>query len=341
MPILPDRPFPGHRLRRAGRRALRALRGGALACAAAAALAAQAAYPDRPLRLVVPFPAGGATDLMARALAQELGAALGQPVVVDNRGGAGGAIGAEAVARAPKDGYTLLLGTMGTQAINPALYPKLRYEPLRDFAPVSLTYLTPRVLAVSSSLPVRSVQDLVALARRQPGRLTYGSAGNGSSSHLAGALFARTAGVELVHVPYKGSAPLLNDVLAGRVDMAFDSYAIYEEHAKGGRVRVLASTGAKRMASLPAVPTVAESGLPGYEVSNWLGLLAPAGTPPDALRVLHAATVRAMAAPSQRAQLEPLGIEPTSSSPEAFAALIRDEQKRWAEVVRQGGVEPD
>jgi tripartite-type tricarboxylate transporter receptor subunit TctC len=323
------------------RHALRLLRGAVLAAAAAAALAAQAAFPDRPLRLVVPFPAGGATDLMARLAAQELGIALGQPVVIENRGGAGGAIGAEAVAGAPKDGYTLLFATMGTLAINPALYPKLRYDPLRDFAPLSLTHLTPRVMVAARGLPARSVQEVVALAKRQPGRLTYGSAGNGSSSHLAGALFARVAGVELVHVPYKGSAPLLNDVLAGRVDMTFDSYAIYEEHAKSGRVRVLASTGAKRMASLPQVPTVAESGLPGYELSNWLGLVAPAGTPPEVLRTLQAAAVRAMAAPSQRAQLEPLGIEPVSSTPEAFARTIRDEQKRWAEVVRQGRVTAD
>ena len=298
-------------------------------------------YPDKPIRLVVPFLAGGATDLMARTMAQKLSDAVGQQVVIDNRGGAGGAIGAEAVANAPKDGYTLLFATMGTQAINPALYPKLRYEPLRDFAPISLTHLTPRVLVVSSGLPARSVKELIALAKQKPGSLTYGSAGNGSSSHLAGALFARDAGVDMVHVPYKGSAPLLTDVLAGRVDMTFDSYAIYEEHLKSGRVRVLASTGARRMPSLPQVPTIAEAGLPGYELSNWLGLMAPAGTPPDVLRTLHAATVKAMAAPSQKTQLEPLGIEPVSSTPEAFAKTIRDEQKRWADVIRQGRISAD
>jgi len=324
--------------------ARRLARNACIALVAGAALAAQvahAAFPDHPLRMVVPFPAGGATDLMARALAQELGTALGQQVVIDNRGGAGGAIGAEAVANAPKDGYTLLFATMGTQAINPALYPKLRYEPLRDFAPISLTHLTPRVLVVSSGLPARSVKELIALAKQKPGSLTYGSAGNGSSSHLAGALFARDAGVDMVHVPYKGSAPLLTDVLAGRVDMTFDSYAIYEEHLKSGRVRVLASTGARRMPSLPQVPTIAEAGLPGYELSNWLGLMAPAGTPPDVLRTLHAATVKAMAAPSQKTQLEPLGIEPVSSTPEAFAKTIRDEQKRWADVIRQGRISAD
>ncbi|MGI4778347.1 MAG: Bug family tripartite tricarboxylate transporter substrate binding protein [Janthinobacterium lividum] len=320
---------------------LRRLRNGFAAAIAAATLAAHAAFPDHPLRLIVPFPAGGATDLMARALAQELGAALGQQVVIDNRGGAGGAIGAEAVANAPKDGYTLLFATMGTLAINPALYPRLRYDPLRSFAPISLTHLTPRVLVVASDLPARSVPELVALAKREPGTLTYGSAGNGSSSHLSGALFARLAGIELVHVPYKGSAPLLNDMLAGRVDMTFDSYAIYEEHLKSGRVRVLGSTGARRMPSLPQVPTIAESGLPGYELSNWLGLVAPAGTPPEVRRTLHVAVVKAMAAPSQRRQLEPLGIEPVSSTPEAFTQTMRDEQKRWAEVIRQGNITAD
>lgn len=323
------------------RSALHRLRGAFATAVAAVALTAHAAFPDHPLRMVVPFPAGGATDLMARALAQELGAALGQQVVIDNRGGAGGAIGAEAVANAPKDGYTLLFATMGTQAINPALYPKLRYDPLRDFAPISLTHLTPRVLVVASGLPARSVQELVALAKRKPGTLTYGSAGNGSSSHLAGALFSRIAGIEIVHVPYKGSAPLLNDVLAGRVDMTFDSYAIYEEHLKSGRVRVLGSTGTRRMPSLPQVPTIAESGLPGYELSNWLGLMAPAGTPPDVLRTLHMAVTKAMAAPSQRRQLEPLGIEPVSSTPESFTQTIGDEQKRWAEVIRQGNIAAD
>jgi len=322
-------------------RLLRLLRSAGLGGIAAAALAAHAAFPDHPLRMVVPFPAGGATDLMARALAQELGNTLGQQVVIDNRGGAGGAIGAEAVAHAPKDGYTLLFATMGTQAINPALYPKLRYEPLKDFAPISLTHLTPRVMVVNAALPARSVQEVIALARKEPGRLTYGSAGNGSSSHLAGALFARMAGVDLVHVPYKGSAPLLNDVLAGRVDITFDSYAIYEEHLKSGRVRVLGTTNARRMASLPQVPTITESGVPGYEVSNWLGLMAPAGTPPEVLRTLHAAVVKAMAAPAQREQLEPLGILVVSSTPEAFARTIRDEQKRWADVIRQGGITPD
>lgn len=310
-----------------------------LLAAALLPAAAWAAFPDKPLRLVVPFPAGGAADLMARGLAQHLGTQLGQQVVIDNRGGAGGTVAAEIVARAPADGYTLLFGTMGTQAINPALYPKLRYDPLKDFAPVALTHITPRVLVVGPSVKARTVAELVASAKSQPGKLTYGSAGNGSSSHLSGALFESMAGVDLVHVPYKGSAPLLTDLLAGRVDVTFDSYTVYEEHIRSGRVRALAVTSRSRMGALPQVPTVAESGLAGYEVSNWLGLLAPAGTPKEVVAALHAATVRAMADAGMKKQLAGLGIEPAASAPEEFAALIRSEIPKWARIVKASGAQ--
>jgi tripartite-type tricarboxylate transporter receptor subunit TctC len=328
---------PPHRERR---RALAAV-AAALAPRWIAAARAAAAYPDRPIRLVVPFPAGGAADVMARGMAERLGAELGRQVVVDNRGGAGGAPAAESVAKAPPDGYTLLFGTMGTQAINPALYPKLRYDPLKDFAPVSLTHLTPRVLVVGPSVTAKNVAGLVSLARARPGGLTYGSAGNGSSSHLAGALFESLAGVDLVHVPYKGSAPLVTDLLSGRVDMTFDSYAVYEEHIRSGRVRALAVTSRQRMGALPQVPTVAEAGVKGYEVSNWLGVLAPAGTPGDVIATLHAALGRAMATPALRRQLVALGIEPAFGTPEAFAALIRAELPKWAAIVRRSGATPE
>ncbi|HSV81404.1 MAG TPA: tripartite tricarboxylate transporter substrate binding protein [Ramlibacter sp.] len=298
-----------------------------------------AAYPDKPLRMVVPFPPGGAADLMARGLAQHLGTQLGQQVIVDNRGGAGGTVAAEMVARAPADGYTLLFGTMGTQAINPALYPKLRYDPLKDFAPIALTHITPRVLVVGPSLPVKSVAELVALAKAKRGQLTYGSAGNGSSSHLSGALFESMAGVDMVHVPYKGSAPLLTDLLAGRVDLTFDSYTVYEEHIKSGRVRALAVTSRSRIGALPQTPTIAESGLPGYEVSNWLGLLAPAGTPREIIVALHSAVGRAMADAGMKRQLTGLGIEPATGSPEDFAALIRSELPKWARIVKASGAQ--
>ncbi|UST56372.1 tripartite tricarboxylate transporter substrate binding protein (plasmid) [Comamonadaceae bacterium OTU4NAUVB1] len=300
-----------------------------------------AADPAAPVRLIVPFPAGGAADVMARGMAQRLGEELGTTVIVDNRGGAGGAAAAEAVARAAPDGRTLFFATMGTQAINPALYPNLRYDPLRDFAPISLTHLTPRVLIVGPQVEARDVAGLIALARARPGALTYGSAGSGSSSHLAGALFEHLSATRMLHVPYKGSAPLLTDLLAGRVDLTFDSYTVYAEHLRAGRVRALGVTSTRRLAALPAVPTIAEAGMPGYDVSNWLGVLAPAGTRPDVLTRLHAALGRAMATPALRAQLTELGIEPVFGTPEAFGALIRSEIPKWAAIVRSAGAKAD
>ena len=311
------------------------------ACLIALPVLASAAFPDRPIRLIVPFPAGGAADTMARGMAQRLGAELGQQVIVDNRGGAGGAPAAEAAVKSPADGYTLFFGTMGTQAINPALYPKLRYDPLKDFAPISLTHITPRVLVVGPSVSARTVAELIALAKSRPGALTYGSAGNGSSSHLSGALFESLAGVDMVHVPYKGSSPLLTDVLAGRIDMTFDSYTVYEEHIRSGKVRALGVTSMARLGALPQVPTIAESGLKGYDVSNWLGVLAPAGTPRDVIATLHAALGRAMATPALQQQLVALGIEPTFGTPEAFTALMRSELPKWAAIVKRSGATAD
>lgn len=302
---------------------------------------ATAAFPDKPVRLIVPFPAGGAADLMARGMAQRLGHELGQQIIVDNRGGAGGAPAAEAVVKSTPDGYTLFFGTMGTQAINPALYPKLRYDPLKDFAPISLTHITPRVLVVGPSVPAKNIVELIALARKKPGGLSYGSAGSGSSSHLSGALFEALAGVDMLHVPYRGSSPLLIDVLAGRVDMTFDSYTVYEESIKAGKVRALGVTSRARMGALPQVPTIAESGLSGYDVSNWLGVLAPAGTPKDVLATLHVALGRAMADPTLKQQLVGLGIEPTFGTPEEFGALIRAELPKWAAIVKKSGATAD
>jgi tripartite-type tricarboxylate transporter receptor subunit TctC len=311
------------------------------ACLIALPVLACAAFPDRPIRLIVPFPAGGAADTMARGMAQRLGAELGQQVIVDNRGGAGGAPAAEAAVKSPADGYTLFFGTMGTHAINPALYPKLRYDPLKDFAPISLTHITPRVLVVGPSVTARTVGELVALAKSRPGALTYGSAGNGSSSHLSGALFESLAGVDMVHVPYKGSSPLLTDVLAGRIDMTFDSYTVYEEHIRSGKVRALGVTSITRLGALPQVPTIAESGLKGYDVSNWLGVLAPAGTPKDVITTLHTALGRAMATPALKQQLVALGIEPAFDTPEAFTALMRSELPKWAAIVKRSGATAD
>jgi tripartite-type tricarboxylate transporter receptor subunit TctC len=313
----------------------------AAGCSLAPALAWAQGFPDKPLRLVVPFPACVAAYIMARGMAQRLGTQLGQQVVIENRGGAGGTTAAELVARAPADGYTLFFATMGTHAINPALYAKLRYDPVKDFAPVALTHTTPRVLVVSAAVPARNVKELIALAKQKPGVLSYGSAGNGSSSHLSGALFESLAGVQMMHVPYKGSAPLLTDVLAGRVDMTFDSYTVYEEQIRSGRARALAVTSRTRLSSLPDIPTLAESGLAGYDVSNWLGVMAPANTPKTVIDSLNAALVRAMATPELRKQLTHLGIEPASSSPEEFAQLVRTEIPKWRTIVKQSGATLD
>lgn len=305
------------------------------------ACSAMAAYPDKPLRLVVPFPAGGAADIMARGMAQKLGAELGQQIVIDNKGGAGGTTASEIVAKSPADGYTLLFGTMGTHAINASLYQKLRYDPVKDFVPVSLTHITPRVLVVHPSVGANSVQELIALARSKPGALSYGSAGSGSSSHLSGALFAAMAGLEMLHVPYRGSAPLVTDLLTGRVNMTFDSYTVYEEHIRSGRVKALGVTARERMGVQPAVPTISEAGLKGYEVLNWLGVLAPAGTSPDVVKLLNGAIARAMKSPDLRQQLLSLGIEPTSTSPDQFAALIRTEIPKWSDIVKRAGATAD
>lgn len=302
---------------------------------------ALAAFPEKPLRLIVPFPAGGAADLMARGMALRLSEELGQQVVIDNRGGAGGSTAAEAAARSAPDGYTLFFGTMGTHAINPALYPKLRYDPLKDFEAISLTHVTPRVLVVGPSVKARSIAELVALAKAKPGTLSYGSAGNGSSSHLSGALFESLAGVDMLHVPYKGSAPLLVDVLAGRIDMTFDSYTVYEDHIRSGKVHALGVTSRTRLKALPNVPTIDEAALKGYDVSNWLGLFAPAGTPVPVLNSIHAALGRAMATPALRQQLSALGIEPAFGSREEFTSLIRSELPKWAAIVKSADVHID
>ncbi len=300
-----------------------------------------AAFPEKPVRLIVPYPAGGGGDLMARAMAERLGAELGQQIVIENRGGAGGALAAETVARAAPDGYTVLFGTVGTQSINPAIYPNLRYDSLKDFAPISLTHIAPRVLMVRADLPAKNIVELMSLAKKQPGVLSYGSAGSGSTGHLSGALFESLAGVDMLHVPYRGSAPVVIDLLAGRLDMTFDSLTAYESHIKSGKVRVLGVTTKARMSILPQTPTLSEAGLVGFDVSNWLGVLAPARTPKDVLATLHAALGRAMATPALKQQLIALGIEPTFSSQEEFSSLIRAELPKWAELVKKSGATAD
>ena len=312
-----------------------------LAFAAACASAIAQAYPDKPIRLVVPFPAGGGADSMARPLALKLTALLGQPVVLDHRAGAGGAIAAETVAIAPPDGYTLMFATLGTHAINASLYSKLRYDPVKDFAPVALTHVAPRVLVVHPSITAGSVKELIALARANPGKLTFGSSGNGGVNHLSGELFKSLAGIDMIHVPYKGAAPAAVDLLGGRLSMVFDSIVVWSDHIKAGKVRALGVSSLARSSALPSTPTIAEAGLPGFDVANWLGVLAPARTPHAVVQRLNAEIKLAMADADMRQQLAAVGIDPAYSTPEAFAGIIRQDIAKWAAVVKATGAKID
>lgn len=312
-----------------------------LAATIAAFIAAPAfaqVYPAKPIRLIVPFAAGGGNDNVARLVGKRLADSLGQPVVVDNRPGAGGAVGAELAAKAPPDGYTLFLGGVGSHAINPNLHPKLAYDPIRDFAPVELLAKAPLILVVHPSVPVHNIAEFIAYARANPGRLNYASNGNGSSSQLAAVMFDSMAGIDMVHVPYKGLAPALADLLSGQVQLMFSSVVAILPHIKAGKLRGLAVTGAKRLASLPELPTIAEAGLPGYEASSWYGILAPAGTPRDIVAKLNAELAKALDQPEVRASLIAEGAEPAGGSPEQFAAHIRTEKERLGKIIRDANI---
>lgn len=298
-------------------------------------------WPAKPLRLIVPYPPGGSADILARAIGQKLADGLGQPVAIDNRPGAGTAIGAEAAAKSPPDGYTIMLGTVSSHAINPALNPALKYDPLKDFAPVSLVASIPFVLLVHPSLPARSVQELIALARAKPGALNFSSAGTGTSNHLAGELLKSLTGTFMVHIPYKGSAPALTDLLAGQVNLMFDLVLTAQPHVKSGAARALAVTGRERSAALPGVPSVAESGIPGYEVSAWFGLFAPAGTAAAIINTLNAQTVRTMGLADLRDRLASQGAEAVTNTPEEFAAYVKEELGKWTRVVKTAGIKAD
>jgi tripartite-type tricarboxylate transporter receptor subunit TctC len=303
--------------------------------------AQEAPYPRQPVTLVVPVPAGGPTDSMARLLAQKLGDRLGQQVIIDNRGGAGGSIAAELVARAPADGQMLFFGTTGTMAINPSLYKKLRYDPVKDFAPVSLMATTMNVLVVSPQVPARNLSDLIALAKAKPGDLTYGSAGNGSSNHLSGELFRSTAGIQINHIPYKGSAPALIDLLGGRLSMMFDTIAQQTQNLAAGKVHAVAVTGPKRSPLLPGVPTAQEAGLKGFDVTIWYGVLAPKGTPYQIVDRLQREIAAVMATDEMKKRMEADGAEARSTTPAEFAALIKSDTAKWAPVVKNSGASLD
>jgi tripartite-type tricarboxylate transporter receptor subunit TctC len=297
-------------------------------------------YPNKPIRLVVPFPPGGPTDILGRAIGVKLGELLGQPVIIDNRGGAGGGIGADNVAKSAPDGYSLLLGTTGTHTINPNLYSKLPYDPVRDFAPVSLVVKYLNILVVNPNVPAKSVAELIALAKQKPGEVTFGSAGNGSSNHLTAEMLATMTGVKMQHVPYKGSGPALNDVIAGQITFMFDQYSTVGPQIKAGKLRAIGIATRQRHPLLPDVPTIAET-LPGFEVSPWYGLFAPAATPRDIVNRLNAELIKVMNLPEIHERMTTLGWDPVTDTPEEFAALIKSELAVWADVVKKSGARID
>jgi tripartite-type tricarboxylate transporter receptor subunit TctC len=322
-------------------RAVAALAGIAAIALAAPAGAQTPAYPTKPIRLIVPFPPGGATDIIARAVAQKLSETWGQSIIVDNRPGAGGNIGTELVAKAAPDGYTLEMGTVGTHAINASLYAKIPFDNVKDFAPIILVAGVPNVLEVTPSLPVNSVQELIAYAKTNPGKLNFASSGNGTSIHLSGELFKVMAGVQMTHVPYKGSAPALQDLIAGQVQLMFDNLPPSLPQIKAGKLRALAVTSATRAPALPDVPTVAETGLPGFEASSWFGLLAPAGTPPAIIAKINAEVAAWLASPEGKEKLSSIGANAAGGSPEDFARHINAETAKWAKVVKESGAKVD
>jgi len=295
-------------------------------------------YPSKPIRLIVPFAAGGGNDNVARLVGKRLADSLGQPVLVDNRPGAGGVVGAELAAKAAPDGYTLFLGGVGSHAINPNLHDKLPYDPIRDFAPVALLAQAPLILVVHPSVPARDISEFIAYARANPGRLNFASNGNGSSSQLAAVMFDSMAGVDMVHVPYKGLSPALSDLLSGQVQVMFSSVVAILPHIKAGKLRALAVTGARRLASMPELPTIAESGLAGYEASSWYGILAPAGTPRDIVTKLNTELGRALEQPEVKNSLLAEGAEPIGGTPERFAAHIRSDKERLGALIRDAKI---
>jgi tripartite-type tricarboxylate transporter receptor subunit TctC len=295
-------------------------------------------FPNKPIKMVVPYPPGGPTDVQARVVAEKLGSILGQPVVVENRGGAGGMLGSKLVAQAAPDGYTLLMGASGPQAIGPLMVQTPMYDPIKDFTPISLVSYSPMMLIVNPKLPVKSVKDLIDLAKQKPGTLNYGSYGPGTMAHLAGALFDSMAGVKMTHVPYKGSAPAMVALLGGEIDLMFDTIITALPHVKGGKVRALAVTKPTRSSAVPDLPTVAESGLPGFEAVSWIGLMGPAGMPQEAVDQLSSAMVKALADPGVRERLAQAGAEPVGSDAATFAKQMKSELARWEPVVKAAGL---
>ncbi len=300
----------------------------------------QEAWPTRPVRFILPFPPGGGTDILGRMIAERLSAHLGQPVVTENRGGAGGNVGAEAAARAAPDGYTIVL-VAPSLAISPTLYSKINYDPVKDFAPISLVATVPNVMITQPSLPVQNLQEFIAHVKAKPGALNFGSGGAGTSNHLAGELFNMVTGTQLVHIPYKGVNLAMQDVLSGNVHLVFIGTPAAAPHIKAGKLRALALVAPQRSAALPDVPTVAEAGLREFEVTTWYGVLAPAGTPRPIINRVNAELVKIMHSPELKEKLAATGTDPLTSTPEEFAAYIKSEIAKWGDVIRKAGVKAD
>jgi tripartite-type tricarboxylate transporter receptor subunit TctC len=312
-----------------------------LALASFAALAHAQAWPSKPIKWIVPFAPGGTTDILARTVAEKLAPVLGQPVVIENKPGAGGGVGAEFTAKAAPDGYTIMGGTISTHAINASLYNKLPYDPVKDFVAITLIARVPNMLVVNPAIPASNVKELIALLKANPGKYSFASSGNGTSQHLSGELFKSMAGVEMQHIPYKGSPPALQDVMGGQVTMTFDNITTAWPLAKAGKLRALAVTTATRSAIAPDVPTLAESGLPGFEVGSWQGVFAPAGTPPEIVKRLNVEIVKILNLPDVKEKLTGLGAEPVGNSSEEFSAMVKAEVVKWADVVKKSGARVD
>ena len=298
-------------------------------------------YPTKPIKLVVTFAAGGGADYVARVVAQKLGEALGQSVVVDNRAGAGGAIGAEFVAKSPPDGYTLLLGAAGTMTILPNLQANVPFDSTKDFVPIVLAGSSPFVLAVATNVQANSVAELTALSKANPGKLNFGSSGTGGAPHLAGELYKRTVGIDIVHVPYKGLAPAITDLLGNQLQLLFADVGLIAPHLKSGTLKGLAVTSKERSTTLPELPTMIEAGVPGYQAGTWYGILAPAGTPGPIVARLHGELVKILGTPDIRTQFAVQGIEPAGGTGEQFATLIREDLAKWGKVIKEGNIKPE
>ena len=303
--------------------------------------AAAQAFPSKPVKLVIPFPPGGSLDNIGRLIAQKLSEAWGQQVLIENKPGAGGNIGADAVAKSPADGYTVVMGALSTHAVNPNLYAKMPYDAAKDFAPISLVAITPNVLIVNAAMPVTSVKEMIAYAKANPGKTNFGSGSNGSAGHLAGELFKLETGTDVAHIPYKGGAPALQALLAGDTQFMFDNLANAMAQVKGGKVRAIAVTTAQRSKLAPDLPTMAEAGMPGFDISTWFGLLAPAGTPPDVIAKWNADVVRVLNSPDVREKMLAQGAEPSPQTPAEFASFIAREREKYARIVKASGAKVD